>query len=72
MNDHLYLICDKKNTIARICGIVMFGIKVDIPAIFCQEEEALSVLFELEEADLLGGIPHAVRKIDQSFTSTIG
>ena len=72
MNDHLYLICDENNNVAKICGIKMFGLKVDMPAIFLEEEQALGVLFGMEESDLLKGIPHAVRKIDQSFTTSVG
>lgn len=48
MNDHLYLICDEKNNVAKICGITMFGIKVYMPAIFIEEEQALGILFEME------------------------
>jgi hypothetical protein len=72
MNKHIYLICDENNNVARIVGIIMFGVKVDMPAMFCEEDQALSVLFEMEEAGLLNDIPHAVRKIDQCFTSSVG
>lgn len=72
MRDYLFLICDKDNNIATISGIVMFGIKVDMPAIFENEEGALGVLFELEESGLLKDIPHVVRKIDSKFSSSIG
>ena len=72
MHNYIYLIYDEKNNVARICGFNLFGVKVDMPCMFCEEDQALSVLFGMEEAGLLNGIPHAVRKIDQSFTSTVG
>ena len=28
MNDHLYLICDENNNVAKVCGIKMFGLEV--------------------------------------------
>lgn len=36
-----------------------------------EEQQALNVLFEMEEGNLLQGIPHRVMKIDQSFRTTI-
>jgi hypothetical protein len=71
MSNNLYLICDESNTLVRIGGIKMFGVKCTIPAIFMEEEQALAVLFELEEANLLEDKRHAVRKIDGSFTSAV-
>ena len=70
MNKFLYLICDENNNVAKICGIKMFGVECDIPAIFLKEEQALGVLFEMEEADVLNSIPHVVRKVDRAFTTT--
>jgi hypothetical protein len=72
MRNNLFLICDKDNNIATISGIVMFGIKVDMPAIFENKEGALGILFELEESGLLKDIPHVVSKIDSKFSSSIG
>jgi hypothetical protein len=66
---HLYVICDAENRLMSIDGITMFGVRCTIPAIFFGEEQALQVLFNMEEADLTER-PHAVRKISDSFTAS--
>jgi hypothetical protein len=65
---NLYLICDGENQVMSISGIKMFGVECRIPAIFFEEEQALGVLFNLEEANVTD-VPQVVRKISGGFTA---
>jgi hypothetical protein len=61
----MFVIVDDENKIARIGNIPLFGIKVEMMACFYTENDALQILFELEEGGLLKG--HRVEDTGDPF-----
>ncbi len=57
----MFVICDADCRIVTIAGIRLFGVKVDIPAAFNTEKDALDVLFAMEDGQVLKG--HTVREV---------
>lgn len=62
----LFIIRDSDDRAMQIAGITIFGVKTAIPAIFFAEQDALDILFAIEEAGLTT-IPHTVSRIEDSF-----
>jgi len=52
----------------RIDGISVLGLKVSIPAIFFEEQDALNFLFAVESRRLTD-VPHVVHKISGELTA---
>ena len=67
MNE-LFIICDESLSIMRIDRVPIFGRNVSIPAIFSEENDALEVLFEIENKQLTR-IPHSVHKVSGQITA---
>ena len=65
----MFIICDKDLKVMSIDGIPIFGVKCTIPAIFFSEDQALEVLFNVEDAGVLKE-KHTVRKLDR-LTGTL-
>jgi hypothetical protein len=61
----MFVIVDAENKIARIGNVPLFGHKAEVLACFYREDDALKILFELEEAGLLKG--HRVEDTGDTF-----
>lgn len=65
--DAIYIICDERNRVMSLDGIKMYGLRVSIPAMFNNEDDALNILFEVEKLNP-GLPPHRVSKMAGTFT----
>lgn len=58
----MWVICDESLKIMSFTSLKIFGVKTTMLACFIHESDALNVLFEMENSDLLKG--HTVRYVD--------
>lgn len=59
----MWVICDGDCKIVSIAGLKMFGVMTTILACFTNESDALNVLFEMENAELVKD--HTVRHVTE-------
>jgi hypothetical protein len=64
----MYVICDSDFKIVHFEGIRVFGVKVSMLACFTSEKDALEVLFNMEDGNVIQG--HTVRQVD-TLTGTV-
>lgn len=60
----MFVICDETNSIVRITGMKLWGVTVIIPAAFIEEQDALGVLFKMEESKAIKEKTCTVRLVD--------
>ena len=65
-----YVLCDGQGNILNLLGVPMFDRKVSIVAMFCEESDALEVLYAIEN---MGGLPtkHVIRHIEDALTVSL-
>lgn len=61
----MFVICDANKNLVTLEGVALFGKRVKLMAVFREEQDALDVLFAIEDCGALKG--HTVENIGSGF-----